>query len=292
MGRLPGAAAAIRGGNARSSTVRQRRVEPGGLRHPDGDQPRRRPAGNDNGNILSIVGARSVRRVPQRHVGDRPADGQRRRALGSLQRLDAGADSRSRSRPVPSSVPAQTLRRRRTYTPGTRRAAHRRDLRPVAATARRCIKANYGLFWHNPGVAMASDANPNQPNKTVTYAWNDINGDKRWQPGEEGAVRRATNLAGTIAVDPNIKAAVLARSRRVPRAPAGRHIGIARRLRLQDRRRPVREPTRRRPPSAYTVPFTFVDIGVDGVRGTADDRDPHALRHADRLAANFPINTR
>ena len=35
-----------------------------------------------------------------------------------------------------------------------------------------------------------------------------------------------------------------------------------------------------RPPDVYSVPFPFTDIGVDGVRGTADDAEPHPLRHA------------
>ena len=42
----------------------------------------------------------------------------------------------------------------------------------LSGDGRTVLKANYGLYYHNPGVAMASDANQNQPNKTVTYAWN------------------------------------------------------------------------------------------------------------------------
>ncbi len=42
---------------------------------------------------------------------------------------------------------------------------------------------------------------------------------------------------------------------------------------------------------AYTVPFTFVDIGVDGVRGTADDQQPHALRHPDRAGRELPARS-
>src|SRR6187549_1810189 len=49
------------------------------------------------------------------------------------------------------------------------------------------LKANYGLYYHNPGVVLASDANQNSPNKTETWSWNDANGDKRWQNGEQVA---------------------------------------------------------------------------------------------------------
>ena len=67
------------------------------------------------------------------------------------------------------------------------------------------IKANYGLFWHNPGVGVGSDANPNTTAKSETYVWNDINGDRRWQQGEQGALT-GRNLAGAIGLDPDIKA--------------------------------------------------------------------------------------
>jgi len=42
--------------------------------------------------------------------------------------------------------------------------------------------------------------------------------------------------------------------------------------------------------SAYTVPFDFTDIGVDGRRGTADDRAIPMLGFPTSQAANFPTN--
>ena len=65
------------------------------------------------------------------------------------------------------------------------------------------IKANYGLYWHNPGVGLSANVNANQSSKNITLTWNDINGDRRWQPGEEGAVT-ANNLAGARQKDPNL----------------------------------------------------------------------------------------
>ena len=43
--------------------------------------------------------------------------------------------------------------------------------------------------------------------------------------------------------------------------------------------------------SAYTVPFNFTDIGVDGRAGTADDRVIPMLGFPNAQAANFPTNT-
>ncbi len=75
----------------------------------------------------------------------------------------------------------------------------------LTGNGRSVVKANYGLYWHNPGVGLSASINPNQSSKNVTYAWNDLNGDKRWQPGEEGASPTASNLAGAISMDPNLK---------------------------------------------------------------------------------------
>lgn len=44
---------------------------------------------------------------------------------------------------------------------------------------------------------------PNQNNKSVTYNWNDLNGDRRYQIGEEVGAPTNTTLAGTIQFDPN-----------------------------------------------------------------------------------------
>ncbi len=41
---------------------------------------------------------------------------------------------------------------------------------------------------------------------------------------------------------------------------------------------------------AFTVPFNFVDIGVDGVRGTADDANITLLGLPTSQAANFPVS--
>jgi len=74
----------------------------------------------------------------------------------------------------------------------------------LTGDGRTVLKANYGLYWHNPGVTISQNANPNIASKSATYSWNDqatcagcIPGDKRWQLGEEGAVATDRN-AGTV----------------------------------------------------------------------------------------------
>lgn len=134
------------------------------------------------------------------------------------------------------------------------------------------IKANYGLFWHNPGVGLAQDANPNQQTKSQTFSWNDINGDRRWQPGEQSAQPIASNLAGSLSVDPNLKQPYTHELGVFFERQLGQSIGsrVGFVYKTEDDLYAQYRPGR--PVSAYSVPYSFVDIGPDGRAGTADDR--------------------
>jgi len=74
----------------------------------------------------------------------------------------------------------------------------------LAGDGRTVLKANYGFFWHNPGVGVGDSANPNTAGKQELWTWNDINGDRRWQPGENGTLL-ARALEGSIRLDSNLK---------------------------------------------------------------------------------------
>lgn len=152
------------------------------------------------------------------------------------------------------------------------------------------LKANWGLYYHNPGVGLASDANQNQPSKTETWSWNDANRDKRWQAGEQVA-RTNTNLAGTITVDPNLKQPysndVGVFVERQLSDAIGSRIGFV--MKTEDNLYASYQAAR--PISAYSVAFPFVDIGVDGVRGTADDRTLTLYGMPTASAASFPVNS-
>ena len=43
----------------------------------------------------------------------------------------------------------------------------------LLGTGKTVLKANWGIYKFNPGVTLASDANPNQAEKTITYQWLD-----------------------------------------------------------------------------------------------------------------------
>jgi len=151
------------------------------------------------------------------------------------------------------------------------------------------VKASYGLFWHNPGPAVSADANPNQNNKSVTYNWNDANGDKQYQLGEEVGAPTNTTLAGTVAIDPNrsqpYSLDVSVYLERQIGASIGTRVGYV--YKTEDDLISLYNPGR--PIEAYTVPFSFVDVGSDGVSGTSDDQTLTLYGVPASQAANFPI---
>ena len=156
------------------------------------------------------------------------------------------------------------------------------------------VKANYGLYWHNPGAGLGGSGNPNVASKSATYAWNDINGDKRWQSGEEGALQSAS-LEGAIKVDPNVKPPYTHELsfwlERQLTDTMGLRGGFV--YKTEDDLFSTMQPKRGTAPfvEAFTVPFTFVDIGLDGIRGTSDDKNLSLLGLPTANAATlFPVD--
>src|SRR6185436_7752211 len=146
------------------------------------------------------------------------------------------------------------------------------------------IKANYGLYWHNPGVGTGASANPNSAAKSATYTWNDqagcagcINGDKHWQPGEESATATSAALKGAVGLDPNIKAPYTHEASVWLERQLTDTMGVRAGFVYKTEDDLIATYQAFRGLETYTVPYTFVDIGVDGVRGTADDRNLHFL---------------
>jgi hypothetical protein len=153
------------------------------------------------------------------------------------------------------------------------------------------LKANYGLFKHNPGVALATSGNPNRPSKTVTYTWTDRNNDRRFQIGEQGSAPTAQALAGTIEIDPNLKqpysheASVFLE--RELFANLGGRVGFV--YKTNDDLYET-ETIASRPHSAFSQPFSFIDNGVDGIRGTSDDATMTLFGLPNAVQTQFPAN--
>jgi hypothetical protein len=147
-------------------------------------------------------------------------------------------------------------------------------------TGKSVVKVNYGLYMFNPGATLAEDANPNQAVKTVTYAWNDnkpactscIPNNGLYEPGEEGNLT-ATALAGTVFVDPNLKQPRTQQVTGYLEQQFGEQVGARVGFAWVGVRNQYGTFQPLRPASAYSVPFSFVDRGPDGVVGSGDDQN-------------------
>jgi hypothetical protein len=189
----------------------------------------------------------------------------------------------------PVSVPAQTFDERTFFTWNSMgpRAGITYDL---AGDGRTVVKASYGLFWHNPGPGVSGNANPNQNNKSVTYTWNDRNGDRRYQLGEEVGAPTASSLAGTVQLNPDLKqpfshdATVYLERQLAP--TLGARVGFV--YKSEDDL--IGSFNIGRPPSVYTLPYAFTDVGPDGRSGTADDARLTLYAIPSALASQYPVN--
>ena len=148
------------------------------------------------------------------------------------------------------------------------------------------LKGNYGYFWHNPGVGIGDTANPNTSAKQQTYQWNDLNGDRRWQAGEQGNLLSAA-LKGAILLDPNISSPYTHEASVWIERQLGDALGIRGGFvyKTEDNLIETYQPFR---VDGYTVPYTYVDIGLDGVRGSSDDRNLSFLGLPSAQASQFP----
>jgi len=166
----------------------------------------------------------------------------------------------------------------------------------LLGTGKTVLKVNYGMYRFNPGVGVAANANPNQATKSLTYQWLDnkvcpgcIPGDKIYQPGEEGTLT-AQALAGTITVDPNIKQPLSHQATAYVEQQITEGVGARVGFVFYSVANQTGTFQPNRPASAYTVPFTVVDPGGDGVAGTADDQNLTAYGIPTAVAGNFPTN--
>jgi hypothetical protein len=161
----------------------------------------------------------------------------------------------------------------------------------LAGDGRTVVKGNYGFSWHNPGVGIGGSANPNTAAKAVTYQWNDANGDRHWQSGEEGN-ELSRLVEGGVLLQDGIKQPYSHEAsfwfERQLADTLGVRAGFVYKTEddlIDTGYQPLRGL------DAYTVPFTFVDIGVDGRRGTSDDTNVTMLGLPSSQASNYPTTT-
>ncbi len=139
-----------------------------------------------------------------------------------------------------------------------------------ARDGRTVLKANYGRFYFNTGVNLADAVNQNSGNQYTDYTWNDLNGDRVFQNGEEGVFQRRVG-GSNVSIDPELRNSYTDEAsfflERAVLADLGVRVGFVWKKDSDG----WQQMNTARPASAFNVPTTIRDPGPDGVLGTADD---------------------
>ena len=140
----------------------------------------------------------------------------------------------------------------------------------VTGDGRTVVKASWGLYWANPGTGSS---NPNG-SWQKRHVWTDTNGDRVWQPGEEGRLISSAGGVATTSLDPEQKddysydMSVWLERELITNL--GVRAGFVHRTEHQ-RRGTINT---NQPFDAFNIPTTVPDPGPDGRAGTADDGRP------------------
>ena len=191
----------------------------------------------------------------------------------------------------PFTLPAQTFDRVDQYTWNS--FAPRLGLiYDLSGQGRTVIKANYGLFWHNPGVTLGSDANPNIAEKFVTFNWNDADGDRRYDAGETVGAPTAQQVSGTISLNPDVKQPYTHEAGIFFEQQISETVGVRAGYvyKTEDDLTGTTFPGRNALNGAYSVPFAFRAAGPDGILNNADDDNITLFGIPTASVGQFPVN--
>ncbi len=137
------------------------------------------------------------------------------------------------------------------------------------------MKASWGRFYHNPGPDRAEDYNPVR-NLNFTFAWNDLNRDRRFSDNELGAFVSSSGSSSDF-VDPNIgqpwtdDMSVFFEREIVPNLAA--RVGFV----YKRSNHQFESIEQARVASLFTLARQEADPGPDGLAGTSDDGRPFTI---------------
>jgi outer membrane receptor protein involved in Fe transport len=141
----------------------------------------------------------------------------------------------------------------------------------LTGTGKTVVKANYGRYWWNPGAELSATANPNPPIWQRRYTWTDTNGDRLWQPGEEGRLIAALGGGATSTIAPGLEDTRTEEIAAWLEHELVANFGVRGGFVWRTERQLYQLLNAAQPFSAFSVPVTVPDPGPDGVVGTSDD---------------------
>jgi hypothetical protein len=139
------------------------------------------------------------------------------------------------------------------------------------------LKGNYGRFYFNPGVGLADAVNENTANQYSDYVWNDLNGDRVFQPGETGALQVKFGGVANAFISPDLENSYTDEASVFVERSVMADLGVRAGFVWKKDQNGWQQFNTARPFSAYNVPVSITDPGADGVVGSADDRTVSAL---------------
>lgn len=151
------------------------------------------------------------------------------------------------------------------------------------------LKANYGKYWWNPGAQLSSDNNPNPETWFRRYVWNDTNGDKVYQKGEEGRLTSSAGGVATQIIDPNLKDTYTTELAGWIERELIADFGVRSGVVYRRESNLAVASNANRPFDAHTVPVTIQDPGPDGVVGNRDDGRAYNTFNLSAAALALPI---
>jgi len=141
----------------------------------------------------------------------------------------------------------------------------------VAGNGKTVIKFNYGKYWWNPGADfLLTNSNPNSSVWWKRYNWSDPNGNKVYDPGEEGTLIQSQG-GPTESLDPNIRDTYTTEAAVWFEREVMNNFGVRTGFLWRGQRDRYLRQNVNQPYSAFNVPIVIRDPGPDAVLGNADD---------------------
>jgi hypothetical protein len=136
------------------------------------------------------------------------------------------------------------------------------------------LKGNYGRYWWNPGAELSAAVNPNPPIWQRRHVWTDTNGDRLWQPGEEGRLISALGGGATSTIAPGLEDTRTEEVATWLEREVRSNFGVRGGFVWRTERQLYQLLNASQPFSAFSVPRTVPDPGPDGRPNTSDDGPP------------------
>ncbi|HUR34572.1 MAG TPA: TonB-dependent receptor [Vicinamibacterales bacterium] len=151
------------------------------------------------------------------------------------------------------------------------------------------LKGNYGKYYWNPGAQLSQDNNPNPEVWFRRYVWNDLNGDRVYQSGEEGRLNSSAGGVATQIIDPNLKDSFTTEAAGWIERELLPNFGVRSGVVWRGERQLSVAYNVNRPFDAYNVPVQIKDPGPDGIANTGDDGPFYTMYNLSAEALAKPV---